>query len=380
MSSSSTLRDRSTFRLVGILAVLALVLAACSGAEEDTGTDSEGTEAAGEEAGDATEAAAGTEAAAADGEMPEFDLSGESIQIVFGDASAQSVGNLLMLEDLIEWGADAEQITLTTATGLSALVAGQADFAAGQGADEAVLGLATGNDITAIGAPDSANSYVVISTDEVNDISELEGRRVATSGPGGFNTALMSVALQRNGLSEDDVELLTIGGSPERSAALLAGQVDATTIFYADWNQVEAQSDNLQLLARMDELVPNIPDLYYYGMSSYWEENPEVAQAVACANLNANARLSSDKEFFIELAQEAIPGSDPEVLSETYDELLALGNWPTEPDEIMNVEGLDSLVELMIETGDLDEEIDTSGLVDLTYLEQAVEMGCGATS
>jgi len=343
-------------RRAATFAAAALLIAAC-GAEEDTAPDT-GTDGASEAM---------------------FDLSGKSIRIAFGDNSAQSLGNRLMLEELRAWGAEVEDIQLTTATGLAAIIAGQIDFAAGMGADEAVLGLSTGTDLTAIGAPDSANTYVVVARNVFSSISDLAGRRIATSGPGGFNGALMSVALQRAGIAESDVSLLTIGGSPERSAALLTGQVDATAIFFADWLAIDAQSDDVILLERMDVLIPNIPSFYYYAEASYWKQNPDVALAVACANLNANARLSSDKDFFLQFAASEIRGSDDAVLSAVYDELTTnLINWPTDPDDIMNVGGLPNLVELMIETGDLEAPVDTSNLVDMSYLLEARAMGCGS--
>lgn len=348
-------------RVAATFVAAALLTAACGSDAEDSAQDA--PEAGGEAAGDAAM----------------FDLSGKTIRIAFGDNSAQSLGNRLMLAELREWGAEVEDIQLTTATGLSAIIAGQVDFAAGMGADEAVLGLATGTDLTAIGAPDSANTYVVVARNEFSSISDLSGRRIATSGPGGFNTALMSVSLQRAGIAESDVDLLTIGGSPERSAALLTGQVDATAIFFADWLAIDAQSDDVILLERMDDLIPDIPSFYYYAESSYWEQNPDVALAVACANLNANARLGSDKDFFLEFAASEIRGSDEAVLSAVYDELTTnLINWPTDPDDIMNVGGLPNLVELMIETGDLEATVDTSDLVDMSFLLEAQAMGCGA--
>lgn len=312
--------------------------------------------------------------------LPTYDLKGEKVRITFGDASAQSLGNQYMASQLKKWGAEVDEITLTTATGLSAIVAGRADFAAGQGADEAVLGRSNGADVTAIGAPDSANSYVIVSRKGIKDVKDLKGKRLATSGPGGFNTALAHVALRKAGLAEKDVKFVTIGGSPERSAALLTGQVDATVIFFADWAAIGDRSKDVKLLARMGDLVPDIPDLYYYGKSSYWKENPKVAEAVACANLQANAIIAKDKDAFVDFAAKSIKGSDKKVLASTYDELTKLGNWPTDPDKIMNEDGLDGLVELMIQSETLDKKVDTKGLVDLSYLKKAADKGCGETA
>ncbi|MQA80077.1 MAG: hypothetical protein GEV10_16600 [Streptosporangiales bacterium] len=195
-----------------------------------------------------------------------------------------------------------------------------------------------------------------------------------------LNTALAHVALRKAGLAEKDVKFVTIGGSPERSAALLTGQVDATVIFFADWAAIADRSKDVKLLARMGDLVPAIPDLYYYGKSSYWKENPKVAEAVACANLQANAIIAKDKDAFVDFAAKSIKGSDKKVLASTYDELTKLGNWPTDPEKIMNEGGLDGLVELMIESETLDKKVDTKGLVDLSYLKKAADKGCGETA
>lgn len=353
--SSSRLRSQL---VAGASCALLLLAAACGGGDSDAKLDS----------------------SSQTGKVPTFDLKGEKVRITFGDNSAQSLGNRYLVTQLEKWGAEVDPITLTTATGLSAIIAGQADFAAGQGADEAVLGISKGTDLTAIGAPDSANSYVVIATNSIESVDELKGKRIATSGPGGFNTALMYVALKNEGIDpEKDVSLVTIGGSPERSAALLTGKVDATVVFFSDWAELKAKSPKVHLLASLDELVPNIPDLYYYGPTKYWKDNPEVATAVACANLSANAIIAGDKDAFVKFATDTIKGSDPKVTDATYDELIRLGNWPTKADEIMNQDGLDGLVELMIQAGALEKPTDTSKLVDLSYLEKAAEMGCGAS-
>lgn len=353
---------RSSFRaVVVLLAGISIFLAGCGGAGAGSGGLNPGKKGS-------------------TGKEPSFDLHGKTVRITLGDDSAQSLGNRHMIAQLKKWGANVDTITLTTATGLSAVVAGRADFAAGQGADEAILGLSKGKDISAIGAPDSADSYVIIARKEINGVAGLRGKRIATSGPGGFNTALAHVALKHAGLNPTSgAEYVTIGGSPQRATALLSGQVDATVVFYADWAQIQKKSDKVKLLAHMDDIVPNIPDLYYYGLRSYWKANPTVAKAVACANLQANSIISTDKSAFVDFAAENIRGADRQVLSATYDELKKSGNWPTDPNKVMNTAGLPALQNLMIDAGEINAPVKTGGLVDESYLKQAAAMGCGAS-
>lgn len=61
----------------------------------------------------------------------------------------------------------------------------------------------------------------------VRQVADLRGKKVGIPGPGGFGEYSTALALQRGGLTLDDVELVNIG-PPDAAAALTNGSIDAT--------------------------------------------------------------------------------------------------------------------------------------------------------
>nr|WP_320013224.1 ABC transporter substrate-binding protein [uncultured Desulfobulbus sp.] len=68
------------------------------------------------------------------------------------------------------------------------------------------------------------NSLVVLDNGKINSIKDLKGKTIGYS-VGGFETALLKVMLEKEGLSIDDVKLVNVNFS--LSPSLLTGQADA---------------------------------------------------------------------------------------------------------------------------------------------------------
>jgi NitT/TauT family transport system substrate-binding protein len=103
-----------------------------------------------------------------------------------------------------------------------------------------------------------------------------------------------------------------------------------------------------------------------------------MATAIACASLNANAWIQSDKEDFVAFTGEEVEGASPDAVGEFYDVAMDIEMYPTEPEAVVDSDALQKLTDLMISNGDIDEGLDVESLVDMGPLEEAVEMGCGA--
>lgn len=379
-------KKRTSMRVGALVAATALTLSACGGGDTDEppepggeggaapagGAPDAGEEEEAPEAGDIS-----AESMAGDGDVPEFDLSGMEITFTTSQPGALNMGTFWMFDKLREWGAEVEEVILTTTTGIQTLVAGESDAGA-HGGDEAVLGAAEGADVVAIGAPNSRMDYVLVGGEEIETIEDLEGGTIAMSGPAGFDALLSRLALEEAGMDPDgDVNFVQIGGSPERGTALLTGNADAATIFLEDWFEVSQRAEDLNLVTYMAELFPQFPADVFYGNTGYWEENPDMATAVACANLEANSWINSNREQFIEFTLERAEGTTEEGIGQTYDAAQEVGMFPEAADEILTTDGFSNLSEAMEETGDISSGIDANELVDTSYLEEAESMGCG---
>lgn len=383
-------------RLGVVVAVAALLLTACGGAAdraEDLApeseaaassapaeatpaepTDAEATPAEGDSA--APTADGGSEdAGGGDGAM--VDMSGVSLTPSTSQAGALLIPQFYAFDLMEEWGATVEPVTLTNTTGVQALVANQTNLAP-HGADELILGAAEGADPIAIGSTVAKQEYVLVAAGDITSVEDLQGASIGMSGPAGFDALLTRFTLEDAGMDpQSDVNFVQVGGSPERAAALLSGSVQAATIGIDDWFQLQSQSDEAQIVARMAEQVPDFPSQVYFSLGGFLEANPDAALGVACANLEANKWAAADKQAFVDYGVGIIEGADPGAIEELYDYAMEVGMFPTDPAEVLSERGMEGLMNAMVETGDISEPFDIATVIDTSYLEEAAGMGCG---
>lgn len=361
-------------RLWAVMAIIALALAACGGGDEGgtagVAAGGSGSEAAGETTAPET---SGSEASS----DIDIDLSGVSFVASSSQPGALGIPLFYAFDLLRQWGAEIEVVTLTNTPGIQALVAERTQLAP-HGADELLLGKAQGANPVAIGASEAKQGYVLAATSDIEDVGQLQGKTIGMSGPAGFDALLSRFALEDAGLDpQGDVSFVQVGGSPDRAAALLNGNVDAATIFIDDWFELERQADDVHIIVRMAEVVPDYPATVYFGLEPYISENPDLALAVACANLESNKWAQEDREGFIDFGLDLMESATPEAIGNLYDFAMEVGMYPTDPSDVLSTDGMDGLMEAMLETGDIANPVDVSTVVDTSYLEEAAGMGCG---
>lgn len=309
-----------------------------------------------------------------------FDLSGTKVTIGTAQAQVLNIGTLRMIEMLKSWGADVTRVELPTISGLEAIIAGRIEVAS-RSSDEVLIGQARGVDVVAIGAPISAMHYAIVSTPGVNTISDLKGKSIGTSGPGGFNGMLFRYILKREGLKpEVDVAIVPVGGSSERAAAIMAGQVNATVVYIDNWLALEAQGANAQLLGYVADIVPGLSSRAIFAERKFIEANQDLAVAIACANLESNYWIGSSKKDFVSYTMDNVRGANEQAVSKFYDVAMKINMFPTTPGKLLDTSGYQSLADLLYDGGELDTKLDASTFVDRSYLESAVKKGCGTGS
>lgn len=392
-------RRGPTGRWLALLLAVAMLAAACGGADDDadadeaagdtddaaddtddaTGDDSADDDSADDETDEAAEETAGGEGAlAGDGDIPDMDLSGQSIRITTSQPGGLTIGAYWMFEKLREWGAEVEEIVLTTTSGIQTLIAGESDAGA-HGADEVVLGAAEGATAVAIGAPNSRLAYVLIGNEDVNALEDLEGATIAMSGPSGFDALLSRFVLEDQGLDPDsDANFLQIGGSGERAAALAAGSADAATVFLEDFFEIRQRDDSISIVSYMAEEYPEFPADVYFASTEFLEANPDMGTAMACANLEYNSWIADDEDGFVEYALSVAPAASEVGLRDTYEAAFEVDMFPTESGEVLNPDGMQALMDAMVENEEISQPVEIDSVIDTQYLDSAAEMGCGS--
>lgn len=307
----------------------------------------------------------------------DFDLSGVEITTTSSLAGALLMPQSYMLEMLEAWGADVEIVTLTNTSGVQALIARRSDLAP-HGADELIIGAAEGAQLVAYGSPQSKINYVLVGTDDIASVADLEGKTIGMSGPAGFDALLTRFSLADEGLDpETDVNFVQIGGSPDRAAALLAGRVDAATIGLDDWFDLAEEAEGVQIVQYMSEVVPDFATELYFSRADWVADNPEVVKAIACGNLESNQWANENRDAFIAYTLEKVPGTSESAVVGLYDAAMDVGMWPTDPEVLLSSDGMVGLMEAMLETGDITSPVDVAQFIDISFLNDAAAMGCG---
>lgn len=397
---TSNLRLMRSIRVLGAMMLMSGLIAACgsdddddAGADEPTATtsstgsneanptadssDATSVPDASDEASPAADSGGETAAtdASAAGDFG-IDLSDVDLRLTGAQPSALSIVTYYMVDLLEGWGADVDQIELTSTTGVQALIAGQTDLAGG-GTDELVLGAAAGADIVAIASTQDKMDYVLVASNDIESIADLDGASIGMSGPAGYDTLLSRLAVRREGIDASAVDFVQIGGSGDRSAALLAGRVDAATIFISDWYELERRTDDVHALVFMNELVSSSTKSSINTTKTYAAEHPDIMFAVTCANLEAYKWFNSSKEAFIEYTLDHVEGSTEEATGTLYDQLIDIEMYPMDVADLLEPEGVQEVADIMLDAGEIDSEVSGEDLVDRSFLEQAAEEGCG---
>lgn len=355
-------------RIPAVISTLALIsaVAACGSAE---------AAGAGPGTADAGAGNAKVDPAVSGYQGPNVDLKGVSLTVTTSEPEGLNMGAFFAYDKLRQWGAKVDVVILTTTSGIQTLIAGRADLAS-QGADEVVLGRAEGAKVTAIGSDRTKQVYVLVAKDNIKSVADLKGHTVAMSGPSGFDTLLSKYALKNAGLQSNDAKLAQVGGSPDRGAALIAGTVDAATIFKSTWEDVKPRAKGLHVLQDFGATT-NFPGDAYYAKTDFLQKNPNVGLAVACANLEANDWINSDQQAYIDFTKRHVKSVDPAGLKVLWQDSQTNHYFPATPDDVISSDGLSALSQAMLDSGEIKSSAPVADAVDTSYLQKAATMGCG---
>ncbi|MEL6470842.1 MAG: ABC transporter substrate-binding protein [Cyanobacteria bacterium J06623_4] len=122
----------------------------------------------------------------------------------------------------------------------------------------------------------SAGNDKIIVTEEINSVADLKGKKVAVE-EGVVDDFLLSLALEKEGLSRDDVEILPLE-TGAATAAFAAGQADAVGAFPPYWLTALEREGSKELVTSSD-FPGAIPDLLVMSQTII-DERPDDVQAI----------------------------------------------------------------------------------------------------
>ena len=315
------------FPALGLLAVPALVLAACSGG--------------------------GAEAEPGDEDL-------EQVRLVVANPSAVAFYPIYTAIDQGYFEEEGLEVTVEpldgSAANLQALAAGQADI--GTPGPGPLLGAREGGEDVVFFynlTPRNIFSLVVPEDSGVATPADLKGKTVGIGTADGAERALVEGIFTEAGMTAgEDYEFLTVGDGGLATAGLERGDIDAYAASIVDVAIIGARG------AALTDITPDsVAQLFSNGLAaqaSYIEENPETIEAFGRAVAKATEWGAENRDEALEIAAEANPeeGTDPELSAALFDITVRFGT-PFEGNELgyNPPEAWEAWEAELIETGDL---------------------------
>jgi NitT/TauT family transport system substrate-binding protein len=163
----------------------------------------------------------------------------------------------------------------------------------------------------------------------VTTTADLKGGTVAISTFGSESDATATLALQRLGLTHKDVTLKEYGDSPKRLAALLAGEIAATTL-----NEPFASAARERGLTPLVDLAAErIPWLFSTLVvnRSVIEQNRDVLTRFLRATVEGNYLAVADAKRAKEVLAKESGISDPKIVETSYHDFTQMTPLDVEP-------------------------------------------------
>ena len=177
----------------------------------------------------------------------------------------------------------------TTATS-QALVAGSTDFAQ-MNLVQLLSANSAGADLVAVAGDTLVPIYALVVHPSIKSYADLKGKRLAVAGPTDPLNYIMARMLAANGLTPADYEMLGLGGTPTRLAAVEKGGVAGALVNQP--SDFKAIASGLRLLGYSSDYVDN----FQYTVTGMRRDWAQANRPLTVRFLRAFARAC---EFFYE--------------------------------------------------------------------------------
>jgi NitT/TauT family transport system substrate-binding protein len=206
---------------------------------------------------------------------------------------------------------------------------------------------------------------------DIKSANDLRGKKVGVSSAGSSSDIATRVALKKMGLDPDkDVTILPVGSAQNRTAALLAGSIQAGVSQPPDSLALEAKGFH-PLYDLASQKLPSA-NTSVAVRRSYIAQNKDVVQRYVDSIVLGIKKLKADKQFGIAVLKKYFASNDEAAMSATYDfyAQLVTATQPFAKPEMF----ADSQATLGASNAAV-KAFDISKMLDTSFVQSAVDRG-----
>lgn len=254
----------------------------------------------------------------------------------------------------------------------AALVANQIQIAQFGGA-EALSANAGGADLVVVANLAPVYPYKLYAQKGITSIQGLKGKKVGVSNAGGSSDIATRAALKAVGLDPDkDVTIVPVGSHANRTAALLAGSIDAG---------VDDPPEDLELVKAgltplLDLASQKLPaaNTGVIMQRTFLDGNRGTVQSYIDSLVIARVRMKADKAGAVAVLGKYFKLDNQDALTRAYDFFM---NEVTQAYPAPDVAHFKDAVEILGKGNDKIKTVDISKMIDTTFVKSAQDRNLG---
>jgi ABC-type nitrate/sulfonate/bicarbonate transport system substrate-binding protein len=207
------------------------------------------------------------------------------------------------------------------------VVRGGAVAAAGLGSDEInflycnadanIVRIGAGADAKLVASPLIGLPYVVLARKDIKRPADLKGKRIGVTRPGDFPYRLAKEFLKKHNLSEKEVTLATVGGSPTERYTALTQDIFQATLIQPPLD-ARGKKDGFNVIYDLNDL--GLPFIYssLFTNTKTWKERPAVVQKAVAALAESVYFVEKNPELAMASVGKTLRLKDADTLRAAY--------------------------------------------------------------
>lgn len=208
-----------------------------------------------------------------------------------------------------------------------------------------------GKDLRIIAQPALTPDWILVGTKGLKGFSDIKGKQLGVSALGGSEQLLAQQVLAENGVKKGEYGVIVAGLTPAKYAALQTGSV-AVAVLYQPTAQLALQQ-GLPELYRFTNLKPPYPPSYY-TVNQKWAAEKDRGKRIARVIARAHAWLWDPKNRDEAIAiLKKYAKRDTAILEQIYDQYFVKDKLYS-PDGKVRIDGVQTILDMMVERGDLE--------------------------
>ena len=259
---------------------------------------------------------------------------------------------------------------IASAQGVPAVIANQVQVAQ-VGGSEVLSANAEGGDLVVVAQLAGVYPFVLEVAADIKTMNDLKGKKIGVSTVGSSSDIATRAALKRMGLDADkDVTIIAVGSAAQRTAALLAGSIQAGVSQPPDSIALEDKGFHV-LYDLASQKLPSA-NTSVVVTRSFLNANKAVVQRYVDSLVQGIKKLKADRQFGIDVLKKYFKSTDDKAMGVTYDFYAQLVT-ATQP--FAKPEMFADAQTILGAKSDKVKAYDVTKMLDTSFVQSAVDRG-----